>query len=794
MPPSQSSPRGGRPRVALLCDVDQRVYHVGDEAIGAAGARALGERGLDVVMISRGEKHGPEGVAPEESIRALTFPWPEPDRARYLDEIERVLAGERDALPPEDKLHAIIEELRAVDALVIGGGGSLNSRYGWLLSERVGTALVASALGKPVVLTGQSLGPELTTGDRALLGRLLDTCVIAGVRDADSLAIARSLRPDHPALVQTTDDAVSLPELRPSSLVERISVTLGSDPAVLPEEDYVRVMAAVVDGLADRTGAPIELVPHMADPDEGGSDLRTHALLAAALRHDARELPIRPAAETLARQAGSAWIVTTRFHPAVFATMSGSSLLAVPLDRYGRSRIDGALRTAGWTDASVPIGALWDAEGGGPSEHLDAVLDAVVAARTAEHARLTARREDLLAWSSRWWDLVADVVRGDETAPSRLGDLATPGADTVVPRFEHALRERLAPWVPDARAERPGPPAVSIVMRTKDRPVLLDRAIGDVLAQTLADWELIVVDDVGDAVAVDDVVARVAHEAAGRITVLHRESSTGMESASNAGLAVARGELVAIHDDDDTWHPAFLQRTVAHLRAHPEADAVVVRTEVIHEHLEGGIVVEDARIPAWPELSGMHLTDFLALNRTTPIAVVHRRAVHEEIGPFREDLSVVGDYDFHLRLLARGDVPLIDQPLAQWRLRPSADGAASNSLFAREAAHRAVDRELVDEHLRAWIAEHGLGLPLSIARTVDEQVDRALRPLREQNARLLALAEESAARLATLEGTADHHSRRLDERSAVALARRTARSARTALHRAAGILRDRRGR
>ena len=79
-------------RVALLCDVDQAVYHVGDEAIGIASAAQLRQRGHEVVMISRQEKYGPGGQPHAESIPALTFPWPLDERDRYLAEIRKVLS------------------------------------------------------------------------------------------------------------------------------------------------------------------------------------------------------------------------------------------------------------------------------------------------------------------------------------------------------------------------------------------------------------------------------------------------------------------------------------------------------------------------------------------------------------------------------------------------------------------------------------------------------------------------------------------------------------------------------
>lgn len=781
---------GRRLRVALLCDVDQSVYHVGDEAIGLVGARQLAARGLDVVMVSRGEKHGPDGSPPDEAIEALTFPWPEVDRERYLDEIVRVLAGDASALPPEDKLHRIIEQIRGVDALVIGGGGSLNSRYGWLLYERAATALVASALGKPVVLTGQSVGPDLSVTDAEVLGRLLDACVLAGVRDADSLALARSVRPRHPALVQTLDDAVLLEGLDGVELVERISVTIGSDPYPLPDDDVVAVAASVVDGLADRTGAEIELVPHMADPDTGGGDLDMHERIAARLRHAATALPIRPAEETALRQAGSAWIVTTRFHPVVFGTASAASVLALPMNRYGRSRIDGALENTGFSGGSVPLAALWDPASGGPSALLDPVLDALVDGAATERAHLRSRRAAARERATAWWDRVAAALRG--VAPA-AGPAAVPDAQAgegPVHRFDAPLRALLAPYRPGEQIASGASAQVGIIMRTQDRAVMLDRAVQDVLSQTRADWHLVIVDDAGsDPSGVDDVVSRYAHEAAGRITVLHRERSTGMEAASNAGIAMTEAPMLVVHDDDDTWQPTFLQRTAAYLRSHPEQRAVAVRTEIVHEHLEGTTLVEDARFPSNPELTGMHLVDFMAVNRITPIAVLYRRSAHDELGPFREDLPVVGDYEFHLRLLRRGPIGFLDVPLAQWRLRPRATGAASNSMYALSAPHAEYDARLADEQLRPWVAEHGIGLPMFVSRTVEERVGTALRPLQEQNERLLALLEETAARLAVLEDASRHQQVRLDERSAVDLARRTARSVRTGLHRAAGMLR-----
>lgn len=744
-------------KVALLCDVDQTVYHVGDEAIATMSARRLEARGHRVVRLSRHEKYGPGGTAPEESIPALIFPWPLTDRARYLDEIRRVLAGDRDALPAHDKLFGIIERLRTVGGVVIGGGGSLNSRYGWLLDERLATALVARSLGKQVVLTGQSLGPELTLADRESLRELLDLCSLVGLRDAHSVRLARELCPDHPALVHTLDDAVGLgldgeatapdPEL--------LSVTLGGDTAPLPREDTIALSCALIEALVERTGARVELVPHMADPDEGGGDLALHAEVAERLRVPATVLPLEQDETAAARTARAGWVLSTRFHPVVFGTAGGCAVLALPLNRYGLSRMDGALANAGLTGAAVPAAALWDPVAAGPSTMVTTVVDALVDGRPQEAAHLESVRPRLLAAAESWWDRVAQTL---ETPPDSAGEASSGAGAPAVPedpvgagiegrrRWEPTLGAQLAPWTrhggtAEDTADDTAGPAVSIIMRTRDRPTALDRAVQDVLAQTRQDWELVIVDDAGEQDVVERIVARYRDEADGRIRVLRRRRSAGMEAASNHGLRETSAPTVAVHDDDDSWHPTFLQETLAHLEAHPEQEAVVVRTSVVHEHETATGFVEDLSFPYWGELEGVRLVDYIAVNRSVPIAMLHRRRVHDLVGEYDESLPVVGDYAFHLELLQRCEVGFLNRPLARWHQRPSAVGASSNSMFAQSAGHRHFDAELRERHFRRWTAENGIGLPLFLSRDTRSTVERSEERLLEE---LRALREEVA--------------------------------------------------
>ncbi|WP_209560390.1 glycosyltransferase [Frigoribacterium sp. PvP032] len=126
-----------------------------------------------------------------------------------------------------------------------------------------------------------------------------------------------------------------------------------------------------------------------------------------------------------------------------------------------------------------------------------------------------------------------------------------------------------APALPVAAMSDDGP-IVSVVMPVWNRAEYVSTAARSVLAQTLDDWELVIVDDGSDD-ATPEALARLAMTDP-RIRVVHQERS-GVGAARNHGIDVARGRYVAFLDSDNTWRPEFLGRTVAHLERGPERAA-----------------------------------------------------------------------------------------------------------------------------------------------------------------------------------------------------------------------------
>ncbi|MGO3904499.1 MAG: glycosyltransferase family 2 protein [Microbacterium gubbeenense] len=269
-------------------------------------------------------------------------------------------------------------------------------------------------------------------------------------------------------------------------------------------------------------------------------------------------------------------------------------------------------------------------------------------------------------------------------------------------------------------------PRVAIVVRTKDRPRFLDRALRSITAQTLSDWECVVVNDGGDPAAVDAMVARVPEKLREQVRVLHRQESHGRWASANAGVLTTTAPYLVLHDDDDSWHPSFLERAADYLDSeqNDKRGGVVSKIEIVWERVEGGDYVELGREVFQQHLTAPTLGDTMLHNRFVPIGFVYRRTLHDELGLYDERLPVVGDWNFALKVLTKGALEYLDddKPLAYWHQRPASAGSDGNSVISSNDEHAKIDAQLRDEALRAWVAKNGPGLPLYLTKFIDQRL------------------------------------------------------------------------
>ncbi|OLO72835.1 glycosyl transferase family 2 [Actinomyces oris] len=255
-------------------------------------------------------------------------------------------------------------------------------------------------------------------------------------------------------------------------------------------------------------------------------------------------------------------------------------------------------------------------------------------------------------------------------------------------------------------------PRVTVVTRTRNRPLMLKRAVQSVGAQSFQDLELVIVNDAGSTELVESALASAPQWLRERTTVVTNETSHGREAALEDGLAASSCEFFAIHDDDDSWEPGFLAACVAHLDEHPEHGAVAARCDVVDEMVTEEGLAERGRWVMTKDGESWTLIDTMVANYVPPISQLIRREVADRIGHWDGNLLTQADWDFNLRLLATSPVGFINgEPLAHWHHRDSTDESVGNSVVVDAVRHRTDNLAIRDRYARRSLDEAGAGSP-----------------------------------------------------------------------------------
>ena len=423
------------PRVLVIGDIGQHTYHVGDEAMTIASAQALSEGGAAVTLMTRDVGHSAryigtvnrevanhEAGAPYEYLPFFLFPWAPAERELTLAALECVLeqlhadrerpsTAELVALPQVQALPEVLhpltqtvermvefaDSIAAMDAVVVSGGGNLNSRYGWLLYERAAAVSAAEHAGVPVYVTGQSLGPVLNPEDAQVLERMLRTARSVTVRERSSLAWCRERGIDARLSV---DDATDYPVASPARTLHYAEgVSAGQALDELPEhyvcvtvnectDQQAQQIARLLDSMWREHGYAPVFLSHYGDPqDPASGDIQAHQRIAKRLSTStpATILPILHADQSITVHRAAAFTLTSRYHPAVFSAAAGIPVLALVPDAFTQMRVGGALSLYGLGEFTLPLGML---AGGVPELMVAAALRHAAVASDARRTEL----------------------------------------------------------------------------------------------------------------------------------------------------------------------------------------------------------------------------------------------------------------------------------------------------------------------------------------------------------------------------------------------------------------------
>ena len=233
-------------------------------------------------------------------------------------------------------------------------------------------------------------------------------------------------------------------------------------------------------------------------------------------------------------------------------------------------------------------------------------------------------------------------------------------------------------------------PRVSVVLIFLDAEEFIREAIQSVADQTVANWELLLVDD-GSTDGSTEMARRYSTEDPARIRLLQHPGGVnrGMSASRNLGLREARGEFVTFLDADDVYLPEKLERQSELLDAHP--DAAMVYGPTLHWHSWTGraedaaldytrkLGVTPGSLTGPPDLVRLYLTRMGWPPGTCGVMV--RREAAERVGGFEERFTAIfEDQAFFYKLCLDFPVYVQGESLDRYRQH---DGSACHEAEAR---------------------------------------------------------------------------------------------------------------
>lgn len=407
------------------------VIHIGDEAMFEEFVTQARQRG---VLQITGISSAPADTAARygiESVQRMGFAATHfVTRAARQDRLDRILRtadGQVGLLEPSDPAIGVISVIAASEGVAISGGGNLSSIWPENIYERVAFAGVARILGRPLVVSGQTIGPVLFGQDIELVAGLLASAALVGLREPASFALVEAFARDgnwlahSPRIQKTVDDASYLgfaadaEDSGPASGEQYCVVTLASHIGTLDEhgrtesgfsnDQYIESVAALLDHIATTTGLGIRFLAHFGSTDLAVAigDTLVHERVMARLRVAVCTIvPTTDAISAAAVARHAALVVTSRYHPAVFAVSAGVPTIGIPVDDYTTDKLAGALGNFG-QNALLPAHELVDGKGA-------ALVSAVWQDREGIRSSGAARSATNRVASAVWWDDVMVVL------------------------------------------------------------------------------------------------------------------------------------------------------------------------------------------------------------------------------------------------------------------------------------------------------------------------------------------------------------------------------------------------
>jgi hypothetical protein len=246
------------------------------------------------------------------------------------------------------------------------------------------------------------------------------------------------------------------------------------------------------------------------------------------------------------------------------------------------------------------------------------------------------------------------MLRGDPSPP-RFMDPDCGGMGCPATSIRSGVR--------DVTAE----PLVSVIVPVYNGAKHLRESLDSILGQTYRNIQVIVMDD-----ASSDETPEIIGSYGSRVQSVRHPANLGQFDNVNAGIGLARGELISVYHADDVYDTRIVECEVAFLQRHPEAGAVFCLDVFVEQNnREYGRLQLPGDLRGHGVLTYSQVVDGLLRYKNRflvgPSAMVRARA-YAEVGGYRaEPFGIAGDLEMWLRIARRYPLGVLEEYLLRYR-------------------------------------------------------------------------------------------------------------------------------
>ena len=201
----------------------------------------------------------------------------------------------------------------------------------------------------------------------------------------------------------------------------------------------------------------------------------------------------------------------------------------------------------------------------------------------------------------------------------------------------------------------------SVIIPLYNKAPYIAKAIESVLGQTYRDFEVIVIDD-----GSTDQSLEVAKTFENKSITIISQPNSGVSTARNNGVKLAKHPYICFLDADDWWHPTFLEEMKQLITDFPDAGIYGSGYYIVKNGKER---IAPIGVPQGFERGIIDYCEVYAKTLCMPIwtgAVIVPKNIFDEEGGFKSQLKLGEDFDLWIRIVLKHKAILVNKPLAYY--------------------------------------------------------------------------------------------------------------------------------